>query len=225
MYFHFAVKVVLCLFYTSDSWVQPEEKNTVTLSGCAENEMLSCEQTKPGWSTALIAEWLHPRLEESQSQQITENVSVIHFVALLNAGYWRAEKGPCVRRDSLLTLIRHWITPPPTHPSSPPVKSSDRHDASHHTPSSAFIFYFFFCTLMRFDTAQNKNSHCVCPPRVSGLRLLILVSASAVGQQSTIHMYSREMSVWPERAGCARGFELNLSCHVTVKLDGCSTTQ
>lgn len=123
------------------------------------------------------------------------------------------------------SLCASWFTPDvdSTLNHSPPllVKSSDRHDASHHTPSSVFIFYFF-CTLMRFDTAQNKNSHCVCPPRVSGLRFLILISASAVGQQSEINMYSREMSVRPERAGCARGFEVNLSCHVTVKLDGCS---
>lgn len=126
-------------------------------------EMLLSVRTKHVWSPVLLAEWCNPRLEESQSEQITENVSVIQFCGAAESGLWNRRKGPYVRRDSLLTLIQQWITSP--------VKSSDRHNASHRTPSSVFIFYFFG-TLMRFDTAHDKNSHCVPPPRDSGLRLL-----------------------------------------------------
>lgn len=167
---------------------------------CRKEETLSSVQTKHGWSTVLIAKWCNPQLEESQSEQITENVSMIQFVALTESGLWKPRKGPYVRRDSLLTLIQQWITSA--------VKSSDRHDASHHTPSSVFIFFFVhWCVLIQ----HMIKIHIVFLHREFQVPGCLILITTKLRRRSAFHMYSEVWACGQRGLGCVQGCEVNLS--------------
>lgn len=62
---------------------------------------------------------------------------------------------------------------------------------------------------MRFDTAHNKNSHCVPPPRVSLSQVLNSYYHEARTAVGVPHV-QQSMSVWPEWAGCMQGCEVDL---------------
>lgn len=98
LYLENVVKLALSLFYASNSWVQPEEENDeYWLEVQKKPQLLLSVQTKPGWSTVLIAEWCNPWLSfwANNRQCVSDSVCVA-----AECGFSTRRKGPYVHRDS-----------------------------------------------------------------------------------------------------------------------------